>query len=65
MVTVTTRICALSGYWRSSVRSNCLAALNLAGGLSQALSADPQLVRERPANLRLLLDEVQEEEQRG
>ncbi len=36
-----------------------------AGGLSQAFSTGPQLGRERAPNLRLLLDDVQEEEKRG
>jgi cell division protein ZapA len=58
------RAVAAQGRTADSLRVAVLAALNLADELSQATSADLQLGHTRAANLRMLLDEVLEDEQK-
>ena len=55
------RAVAAQGRTVDSLRVAVLAALNLADELSQMRSSDPQLGRQRAANLRVLLDEVLKE----
>ena len=59
------RAVASHGQTADSLRVAVLAALNLADELSQTKAADPQIGRERAANLRVLLDEVLDEKQDG
>ena len=59
------RAVAALGHTADSLRVAVLAALNLADELSQVRGADPQLGRERAANLRVALDEVLDNDQRG
>jgi cell division protein ZapA len=58
------RAVAAQGRTVDSLRVAVLAALNLADELSQAGSADPMLGHARAASLRVLLDEVLEEERK-
>jgi cell division protein ZapA len=58
------RAVAAQGRTVDSLRVAVLAALNLADELSQAIGADPVRGRARAANLRGLLDEVLETEQK-
>ncbi len=58
------RAVAAQGRTVDSLRVAVLAALNLADELSQAGLADPQLGRARAAGLRVLLDEVLEDERK-
>ena len=58
------RAVAAHGRTVDSLRVAVLAALNLADELSQAGSADPQLGHARAASLRVLLDEVLEDERK-
>ena len=57
------RAVAANGKTADSLRVAVLAALNLADELSQAREADPRAGRARAVSLRLLLDEVLEDEQ--
>jgi cell division protein ZapA len=61
MVDAKMRAVAAVGHTADSLRVAVLAALNLADELSQVRSSDPQLGRQRAANLRVLLDEVLKE----
>jgi cell division protein ZapA len=61
MVDAKMRAVAAVGHTADSLRVAVLAALNLADELSQMRSSDPQLGRQRAANLRVLLDEVLKE----
>jgi len=56
------RAVASHGKTADSLRVAVLAALNLADELSQARSADPRAGRARAASLRVMLDEVLEDE---
>jgi len=56
------RAVAAQGRTADSLRVAVLAALNLADELAQATSADLRLGHRRAANLRLMLDEVLEDE---
>ena len=58
------RAVAAQGRTVDSLRVAVLAALNLADELSQAGSADPMLGHARAASLRVLLDEVLEDERK-
>ena len=58
------RAVASHGKTADSLRVAVLAALNLADELSQAKSADPREGHVRAANLRVLLDEVLEDERK-
>src|SRR6202050_5229591 len=58
------RAVAAHGHTADSLRVAVLAALNLADELSQAKSADPREGRVRAASLRMLLDEVLEDERK-
>ncbi len=58
------RAVAAHGKTADSLRVAVLAALNLADELSQATSADVQLGHARAASLKLLLDEVLDDERR-
>ena len=58
------RAVAAQGRTVDSLRVAVLAALNLADELSQAGAADPMLGHARAASLRVLLDEVLEEERK-
>jgi cell division protein ZapA len=62
MVDAKMRAVAAVGHTADSLRVAVLAALNLADELSQIRSSDPQLGRQRAANLRVLLDEVLKED---
>ncbi len=57
------RAVAAAGHTADSLRVAVLAALNLADELSQAESPDAQTGRQRAANLRVLLDEVLENQE--
>ena len=57
------RAVAANGKTADSLRVAVLAALNLADELSQAREADPRAGRARAVNLRLLLDEILEDDQ--
>jgi cell division protein ZapA len=59
------RAVAAQGRTADSLRVAVLAALNLADELSQAKSADPLAGRVRAANLRGLLDEVLQVEEKA
>lgn len=56
------RAVAANGHTADSLRVAVLAALNLADELSQTSTSDPRLGHDRAANLRVLLDEVLQEE---
>src|SRR5580698_5886270 len=58
------RAVAAQGKTADSLRVAVLAALNLADELSQAKSADPREGHVRAASLRMLLDEVLEDERK-
>ena len=58
------RAVAAQGRTADSLRVAVLAALNLADELSQAKSADVQLGHARATSLRMLLDEVLEDERK-
>ena len=58
------RAVAAHGTTADSLRAAVLAALNLADELSQATSADVQLGHARATSLRMLLDEVLEDERK-
>ena len=58
------RAVAAHGKTADSLRVAVLAALNLADELSQATSADVQLGHARAASLRMLLDEVLEDDRK-
>ncbi|MGD0481044.1 MAG: cell division protein ZapA [Terracidiphilus sp.] len=58
------RAVAAQGKTADSLRVAVLAALNLADELSQAKSADPREGRARAVSLRVLLDEVLEDERK-
>ena len=58
------RAVAAQGKTADSLRVAVLAALNLADELSQATSADPRAGHARAASLRVLLDEVLEDERK-
>jgi cell division protein ZapA len=58
------RAVAAQGKTADSLRVAVLAALNLADELSQATSADPRAGRARAASLRVMLDEVLEDERK-
>jgi cell division protein ZapA len=59
------RAVASHGKTADSLRVAVLAALNLADELSQARSADPRAGRVRAASLRVMLDEVLEDERKA
>jgi cell division protein ZapA len=59
------RAVASHGKTADSLRVAVLAALNLADELSQARSADPRAGRARAASLRVMLDEVLEDERKA
>jgi cell division protein ZapA len=59
------RAVAAHGKTADSLRVAVLAALNLADELSQATSADPRQGHARAASLRMMLDEVLEDEKQG
>jgi cell division protein ZapA len=59
------RAVAANGKTADSLRVAVLAALNLADELSQARAADPRAGRARAASLRVMLDEVLNEEKTG
>jgi len=58
------RAVAAQGKTADSLRVAVLASLNLADELSQAKSADPREGRARTVSLRVLLDEVLEDERK-
>ena len=58
------RAVAAHGKTADSLRVAVLAALNLADELSQARSADPRAGRARAASLRVMLDELLEDERK-